>query len=195
MHSLRLIAAFIRASAQQDLAYRANFWISLLHSLLNLGMGLLGLQVIFSQVSDLRGWSLNEARVLLGVFLVASALRSLFIGPSLEALVGLGQEVWSGNFDFTLLKPVPTQFLVTFRQWRLFALVDLGFGMGVLVLAAGETARDASSALVFAGQAALFLAAMMRDSSHCMPFCWRLQPWCFGAQDIFSPGCSMPFSN
>ena len=42
MRYLRLAGKFARASAQDELAYRANFWISLLHSLLNLGTGLLG---------------------------------------------------------------------------------------------------------------------------------------------------------
>jgi hypothetical protein len=32
MRPLRIIGAYMRASAQEELAYRANFWISLLHS-------------------------------------------------------------------------------------------------------------------------------------------------------------------
>lgn len=47
MRYLRLIGHFVRASAQQEMAYRANFLISLLHSLLNFGTGLLGLVVLF----------------------------------------------------------------------------------------------------------------------------------------------------
>jgi ABC-2 type transport system permease protein len=49
--------------------------------------------------------------------------------------VGLGQEVWSGNFDFTLLRPINTQFFVTFRIWRLNALLDLFLGMMVIAFA------------------------------------------------------------
>jgi len=64
---LRIVAAFVRASAQEELAYRANFWISLLHSLLNLAVGVLGLEVLFSQVDSLRGWNRNEALARLGV--------------------------------------------------------------------------------------------------------------------------------
>ena len=55
-HHLRLIPLFIRASIQQETAYRANFFIGLLHSLLNFGTGVLGLSVIFEQVDTVRGW-------------------------------------------------------------------------------------------------------------------------------------------
>jgi ABC-2 type transport system permease protein len=57
------------------------------------------------------------------------ALRGLVIGPQLEALAGMDGEVWTGQFDFTLLRPVNTQFLASVRKWRLFALVDLVFGL------------------------------------------------------------------
>jgi len=133
---LRLIRYFAGASAQNELAYRANFWISLLHSLLNLGTGVLGLVVFFDQIETVRGWDFPAALALLGVYLTINALRGLFIGPSLDALAGLGGEVWSGRFDFTLLRPVDVQFLASFRHWRPFALADLILGLGVLGVAA-----------------------------------------------------------
>ncbi|MBI4926443.1 MAG: ABC-2 family transporter protein [Anaerolineae bacterium] len=136
MRFLRLIGCFVRASAQQDLMYRSNFWLSLFHSLLNLGVGVAGMRVLFLQVSQIQGWTYEAALGVFGVYLVVTALRGLFIGPGMEALAGLGQEIWNGNFDFALLRPVNAQFLVTFRQWRLFSLVDLAFGVAVLVAAA-----------------------------------------------------------
>jgi ABC-2 type transport system permease protein len=135
MYYFKLVGQFARASAQDELAYRANFWISLLHSLLNLGTGVLGLVVVFGQIEAIRGWDLPSTLALLGVYLTVSALRGLFLGPSLDALAGMDGEVWSGTFDFSLLRPVNTQFLASFRRWRPFALLDLLVGLGVLVTA------------------------------------------------------------
>jgi ABC-2 type transport system permease protein len=132
MRYLRLVRRFAGASAQSELAYRANFWISLLHSLLNLGTGVLGVVVLFSQVETVRGWNLSSTLALLGVYLTISALRGLFIGPSLNALAGMDGEVWTGQFDFTLLRPIDVQFLTSFRHWRPLALIDLALGLGVL---------------------------------------------------------------
>jgi ABC-2 type transport system permease protein len=141
MHYLRLVVQFARASAQNELAYRANFWIGLLHSLLNLATGVLGVLVLFGQVETLHGWDLPSTLALLGVFLTLGAVRGLVIGPSLEGLAGMDGEIWSGQFDFTLLRPVNAQFLASVRHWRPFALVDLALGLGVLVVAAVRLAQ------------------------------------------------------
>lgn len=135
MHHLKLIGAFFKISSQAELAYRANFFIRLLYSGLNLVTGVLSLVVIFNQVETLRGWNLPGALALLGVYLLLGALRGLFIGPSLESVAGMDGEIWTGTYDFTLLRPVDQQFLISFRHWRIFALVDLAMALGVLVYA------------------------------------------------------------
>lgn len=133
MFHLKLILAFFRVTAQAEMAYRVNFWIHLLNSGLNLLTGVLSLVVIFNQVETIRGWDLSGALALLGVYLLLRSLQDLFIGPSLESVVGMDGEIWTGNFDFTLLRPVSKQFLLSFQQWRVFALLDLLLALGVLV--------------------------------------------------------------
>lgn len=135
MYYLRLIGLFAKASTQNELAYRANFWISLLHSILNLGTGVLGIVVLFSQVETIKGWDQTSTLAILGVYLMVGAIRRLFIGPSLETLAGMDGEVWNGKLDFTLLRPVDIQFQASFRYWQPLALIDLAFGLGVLVVA------------------------------------------------------------
>ncbi len=132
MGNLRLIRTLIEISAQEEVAYRANFSISILNSLLNFATGLLGLGIIYGQVNRLNGWDYASALAVLGIFLTISALRGLVIGPSLDSLAGMDGEVWRGEFDFTLLRPISTQFLVSVRRWRLFALFDLLLGLIVL---------------------------------------------------------------
>ena len=133
---LKLVWIFFQVSTQQEMAYRVNFFTSLLYSVLNFGSGILGVYVIFGQVESVRGWSLSSTLVVLGVYLLASAIRDLFIGPSLESLAGMDGEVWQGTFDFTMLKPVPIQFLASFRRWRPFVLFDLLLGWIVLAIGA-----------------------------------------------------------
>jgi ABC-2 type transport system permease protein len=135
MRYLRLLAVFIRASFLQELAYRSNFWISLLHSGLNLGVAVTGLVVLFNQVESVHGWNFASTLALLGVYLTISALRGLVIGPSLESMMGIDGELLTGRLDFTILRPANLQFLASFRTWRMFALIDLALGIGVLVQA------------------------------------------------------------
>lgn len=155
MRHLKLIRYFATSSAQNELAHRASFWISLLHSLLNLGTGVLGIVVLFSQVEAIHGWDLPSTLALLGVYLTIGALRNLFIGPSLDALAGLEGEMWTGTFDFTLLRPVSAQFLASVRHWQPFALVDLTLGLGVLIVATVQLGHTLTLASV-----AAFLVAL-----------------------------------
>lgn len=135
MRAFRLIGSFMRASFQEDAAYRTNFFISLFTSLLNLLTGVLGIVVLFGQIDSVKGWTLASTLAVLGVYLTVSALRGLFISPSFDSLSGMDGEIWTGAFDFTILRPVNPQFFASFRKWRLFALLDLVLGVGVLVAA------------------------------------------------------------
>jgi ABC-2 type transport system permease protein len=132
MRYLRMVGQFLKASFQEEAAYRANFYVSLLSSGVNLVTGVLAVYVLFGQVETIQGWTFASTLALLGIYLTVGALRGLVIGPSLEALAGMDGEVWSGQFDFTLLRPVDTQFLASVRKWRLFALIDLVFGLVVI---------------------------------------------------------------
>jgi ABC-2 type transport system permease protein len=154
MRYASLVKRFITVALQNALAYRLNFWISLLHSMLNLGTGVLGIVVLFGQVGTIRGWDRPSALALLGVYLTHGALRNLFIGPSLEALAGMDGEIWTGTFDFTLLRPVDVQFLVSVRYWRPLALIDLVLGLGVL----GTAIVQLETAVTSAHLAAFLLA-------------------------------------
>ena len=135
MRSVRLMKAFLRASIQEQTAYRFNFGLHVFSSLLALATGLIGLQVLFGRVERVNGWDEAGTLAVLGVYLLIGSLRGLVIGPSLDSLGGMDGEVWQGAFDFTLLRPAPTQFLVSVRKWRVTALFDLLLALGVLVLA------------------------------------------------------------
>ncbi len=141
---IRLIGMFMRASVQQETAYRANFFIAILHASLNLGTGVLGTAVLFEQVDSIHGWDFASTLVVLGIFLTVGALRDLFISPSLEALAGMEGEIWTGRFDFTLLRPVDVQFYATFQRWRVFALLNVALGAGVLVVGILEMSTSVS---------------------------------------------------
>ncbi len=135
MYHLRLVGHFIRASVQQEMAYRTNFFINVLHTVLNLITGILGIVILFDRINSVNGWDFASALALLGVYLTLSALRGLFIGPSLDSLAGMDGDIWRGTLDFTMIRPVSKQFLVSLRKWQPFALVDLILGIGTLAAA------------------------------------------------------------
>jgi ABC-2 type transport system permease protein len=158
---LSIIWHFLRASLQQELAYSTNFLISLLYSLLSLVTGVIGIMVLFSQIESIGGWTFASTLSILGVYMTLSALRGLFISPSLDALAGMDGDVWTGNLDYQLLRPIDIQFLASFRQWRPFALLDLALGLGVIGAAILQLPNTLTAAQVLSFVASLLLGLLV----------------------------------
>jgi ABC-2 type transport system permease protein len=158
---LSIIWLFLRASLQQELAYTTNFLVSLFYSLLGLATGVIGIAVLFNQVESIGGWNFASTLSILGVFMTLSALRHLFISPSLDALAGMDGDVWTGNLDYQLLRPIDIQFLASFRQWRPFALIDLCLGVGVLMVAISQLPNTLTTAQIVSFIAALLLGLLV----------------------------------
>ncbi len=141
MYYIRILALFLRVSVQEEMAYRANFFISLLQSLLDLSVGVLSIVILFSQINTIHGWNFAATLALLGTYLMISAIRAIVIGPSFKLLAGLDGDIWTGRFDFMLLRPLPVQFLASFRRWRVLPTIDLFLGIGVVVIATTKLAQ------------------------------------------------------
>ena len=130
-----IVGNYIRLSVQQEMAYRSDFWSAVLGSVLRVVAGLLGVGVIFSHADSINGWGVDQTMAVLGTWLLAGGLRGIVLDPSLDALSGMEGEVWTGQFDYTLLRPIGLQFHVSVRKWRLLSLFDVAFGVAVLAVA------------------------------------------------------------
>jgi ABC-2 type transport system permease protein len=151
--ALTIVRCYMRLSLQQEMAYRADFWSSVVGSLLNAASGLLGLVVVFSHTETIRGWDVNQTTAVLGTWLLLAGLRGIVLDPSLDALSGMNGEVWTGQFDYTLLRPVGLQFHVSVRKWRLLALLDVVLGAAVMAAALSRIGQP-----IGIGSILLFLA-------------------------------------
>jgi len=142
---LRLIWMYLRVSIQEETNSRMNFVVNIVNTILTLATGILGILILFRVVSTIQGWTFPATLVLLGIYQLITALQNLIIQPSMNSLGGIGGDAWTGRFDYTLLIPVPAQFLVSFQKWRLWSFIDvtLSFivlGIGISMLGSALTA-------------------------------------------------------
>ncbi len=153
MNYLRLIALFFRLGIYNELAYRANFFVQVLQALLQLGVTLAGLAIVYAHTDDLGGWSAPQLRALIGVYLLVGGAINLVIRPSMQRLM---EDVRRGTLDFALTKPEDAQLLISIRQIEIWRLIDVLLGAGVLVYALSELHASLRSADV-----ALFAATLL----------------------------------
>ena len=129
MRHLRLILLFLRATVQVQLEYRSGVFGRLLANLLSVATGILLLWAMFQQVAGIGGWSFDQVLVLVGVVYTVEFMIEIWLYPSLSPISGY---VRKGEFDQLLLKPVSSQFLVTFRYLQVLDITGLALGLGVI---------------------------------------------------------------
>ena len=132
MFYFRLFATYIRVGVLGELEYRANFWINLLQSALDLGVALGGLAVVFSHTDTLGGWRPEELLALIGVYFLIGGLIRTLIRPSMTKFM---EDVRQGTLDFTLTKPADSQVLVSIQRIEIWRLVDVLIAIPVLATA------------------------------------------------------------
>jgi ABC-2 type transport system permease protein len=132
-----------------ELQYRVNFFVQLLQSAIAVTTGIIALSLVFRQVDTLAGWSPAALLAVLGVHVLVGGIIRAAIQPNMARLIG---DVRDGALDQLLLKPADGQALVSVREFRPWALVDVVVGGVVLAWALTNTARqtDPGDALAFA---------------------------------------------
>lgn len=153
MNYFRLFIAFLRVSLMSELAYRVNFFVQLFQSLLNLGLSLIGLAVIFSFTDTLGGWRPDEVLALVGVYFLVGGIISLIIQPGMQELI---DSVRHGTLDFALTKPEDAQFIISIQRVEIWSLIDIMMGLGVLVFALARMGER-----VGGGEAAIFILMLL----------------------------------
>ncbi|MBI4359122.1 MAG: ABC-2 family transporter protein [Candidatus Nealsonbacteria bacterium] len=109
---LRLWRLLLRLSLSEMLMFRINGLLFGLAPIVWAATVLIFLGVIFSKVKTLGGWSLWETVFLLGV---SETVFVVYWASFLINLRNFINEVRTGRFDQSLLKPINSRFLVSFR--------------------------------------------------------------------------------
>lgn len=112
------------------LAYRGDFFISVVTTLTATVFGVAVVWLIFGRVPTLVGWSFYEILFLYGFSLLP---MSLFNMMSINLYYFSETYIVEGRFDRVLLRPVNSLFQILFEQFRLEALSDTVLGVVILI--------------------------------------------------------------
>lgn len=130
---IRLWLMFARNSLIREMAFRTNFLLdcfsSMAWTIMNIGFYLLIFQFT-SSIGSSSGWGRNEFFVFLGTTWIINSMVQAFLMPNAEEFSEL---IRTGGLDFALLKPVDTQFLISFRKINWAGLANLGVGLFLVI--------------------------------------------------------------
>ena len=158
MNPIKLALTYLRIGVLNEMQYRINFFIQLLQSFISVATGLIGLSLVFGQVSNLAGWSRPELLAVMGVHLLMGGVIRSVIQPNMERLM---DDVRNGTLDFALTKPADAQTLVSVREFRFWQLVDVVVGAVVIGFAFAQLNGSLDAFQLLGFLAALLMGAVM----------------------------------
>jgi ABC-2 type transport system permease protein len=126
---LRVLRTFVRNSLIREMQFRGNFLLELATNALWFGAQLVFFSLIFGNVPSINGWSRDQYFGFMATGMIINALIESFFMPN---CANLSELVRTGNLDFALLKPIDTQFLVSFEKLDLGALCHLALPLALL---------------------------------------------------------------
>ncbi len=132
MRYLRLIRAFARYRLARELEFPANFVVSIMIHLFFIATNLAFFSLIWLKVGGFGGLTPYQMLFFTGTFHVTDAVYMIF---TFFGLMEIPELVRRGDMDFMLSKPVPSQFLVTFRGFSWFSLTDFTLGLAMMIYA------------------------------------------------------------
>lgn len=126
---LKVFLTFARNSLIRDMTFRADFLFHCISSvawtLMNVGFYLLVFRFT-TMIGPDTGWGRDEFFLFLAtVWLINSLVQAFFIPNANE----FSELIRTGGLDFALLKPIDTQFLISFRRVEWSALSNFVVGL------------------------------------------------------------------
>jgi len=125
----RVWLTFLRNSLVREMTFRGNFLVTLLTRAFYFAAQVTLFEIIYGSVDRVGDWSRPEYFGFMATGLLVNALVETFFMPNLSAFSEL---IRTGKLDFALLKPVDTQFLVSFEKVEVAQLGQVALASGLL---------------------------------------------------------------
>ncbi|MFP6703861.1 MAG: ABC-2 family transporter protein, partial [Planctomycetaceae bacterium] len=127
----RVWLTFVRNSLIREMTFRGNFLITVLTRALWFCSQVLLFKIIFSNVAQItEGWNEYQYFAFMATGMLINALIEALFMPN---AANFSELIRTGNLDFALLKPIDTQFLISFEKMDLAMLNQVLLSIGLLV--------------------------------------------------------------
>lgn len=129
MKYIKVFLHFKRINFMERLAFRSGFAFLTFGVTLNIFLNLFFIKVIYSWVTDIKGWSYYEALIVVGTSILVEGV----IWMTCAYLHALKVMLKTGELDGYLVKPMESQYLVTCYRGDLEDVVRLMLGLGIII--------------------------------------------------------------
>jgi ABC-2 type transport system permease protein len=128
-HYGRVWLTFLRNSCVRELTFRGNFLIEVVTRTFWFVSQIVLFEIIYSYVPNIENWTREQYFAFMATGMLINSLVETFFMPN---CANFSELIRTGDLDFALLKPIDTQFLVSFEKVDLAELTQVLMAGGLL---------------------------------------------------------------
>lgn len=132
MRYLGLWFQFCKMSLMADMEYRLNLVVRVFGEIFWYAAQMSTFEVLYLHTPLIQGWDVNAMRVFMGCLFLADVIYMILLHENMDQIATL---VRKGDLDMYLVKPINSQFMVSFRKISSAYLVNFWMVVGFLVWA------------------------------------------------------------
>jgi ABC-2 type transport system permease protein len=127
MRYLKLWLTFFRASWMADLEYRINIILRVIGEIIWYAAQLSVFEVLYLHTPAINGWDVHSMRVFMGSLFLVDVIHMILFSENIDAMWSM---VRKGDLDLYLVKPINSQFMVSFRKIGTTYLINMMMVLG-----------------------------------------------------------------
>ena len=126
---IKLYSLFLYTSIASEFEYKTNIIIDFITAILSLIGSLFLLNIFFQSTDNIGGWQFEQALIIQGIYTLLNGITNTWFNPNLSEIVKYIRE---GTLDFVLIKPVDSQFFISFKKIAPSGFLEIFLGFSLL---------------------------------------------------------------
>jgi len=126
---LKVYSKFLHTSLASELEYKTNILIDLITAILSLIGSIFLLSIFFQNKGIIGGWKFEQALIIQGIYTVLNGITNTWFNPNLTEIV---KHIREGTLDFVLIKPIDSQFFISFKKINPSGFLEIMLGFFLL---------------------------------------------------------------
>lgn len=145
-HYGRVFLTFFQNALVREMTFRSNFFIELVTRGFWFIAQITLYEIIYRNVPKIEDWSREEFFAFMATVMLVNAVVETFFMPN---CANFSELIRTGNLDFVLLKPIDTQFLVSFEKMNLAMVNQFALAGALLAYSLYELGRPIGITQIF----------------------------------------------
>ena len=127
---IKIYSLFIYTSLASELEYKTNVIIDFITAILSLIGSIFLLTIFFQSTDNIGGWKFEQALIIQGIYTILNGITNTWFNPNLTEIV---KHIREGTLDFVLLKPIDSQFFISFKKIAPSGFLEIILGFCLLL--------------------------------------------------------------